>query len=387
MISYGAQSIDESDVDAVVAALQSDFLTQGPVVSEFESDLVQNTGASYVVACSSATAALHALCLSLDFSVDTTVWVSGISFVASANCARYCGANVDFVDIDSSTFNICPVALEEKLEATSVANHPDYLIVVHMAGEVCELKALSDLAYRYNFSIIEDASHALGASYLGDNVGNCRYSIATVFSFHPVKMITTAEGGAITTNSESLAHKVRQAISHGITRYDAEFEADCPDPWHYEQKFLGFNYRLSEIHAALGRSQLAKLPSFLARRQKLASIYANELNLRPDFFHIQTVRSSVDCSYHLFIATVNFGLAGKTRVDLYQFLKSSGIMLNLHYRPIYRQPYYYNTGLYTPLSGCERYAASAFTLPLHANLLEKQVLYVVSRLKTFFEFL
>jgi len=282
MIPYGRQDITQADIDAVVGVLQSDFLTQGPMVPRFEQCVAQHVGASHALAMNSATSALHVACLALGLGSGDWLWTTPITFVASANCGLYCGARVDFVDIDPRTYNLCPHALERKLEqAEREGKLPKVVVPVHLCGQPCDMQAIHALAQRYGFKIIEDASHAIGGKYQGEFIGNGRYSDITVFSFHPVKIITTAEGGMALTNDGELAGRMALLRSHGITRDPAQMTHEVDGPWYYQQIDLGFNYRMTELQAALGVTQMARLDQFVARRHLLARRYDDLLSELP----------------------------------------------------------------------------------------------------------
>ncbi|MCR3892856.1 UDP-4-amino-4,6-dideoxy-N-acetyl-beta-L-altrosamine transaminase [Aeromonas caviae] len=362
MIPYGRQSITDEDIEAVVAVLKSDYLTQGEVVPAFEQGLADYCQAPHVIACSNGTTALHLACAALELGADDWVWVSAISFVASANCARYCGAQVDFVDVEPETGNLCVAALREKLQRVQGTSHqPKALVAVHLAGQPCDLAEIGALCRQYGVHLIEDACHALGASYQGQPIGSCAHSDMTVFSFHPVKPITTGEGGAITTRSAALAAKLRLYRSHGITRDPAQLSAPSPGGWYYEQQVLGFNYRLTDIQAALGASQLRRLPQFIAQRQQLATRYDELLTRLP----VQPLRQMDDrrSGYHLYVVRV----ADRDRV--FAQLREAGIGVNVHYMPIPAQPYYRELG-HDPAAypGAQAYYRQAVSLPLYPAL-------------------
>lgn len=362
MIPYGRQSITDEDIDAVVAVLKSDYLTQGQMVPAFEQGLADYCQAPHVIACSNGTTALHLACAALELGADDWVWVSAISFVASANCARYCGAQVDFVDVEPETGNLCVAALREKLQGVQGSpRQPRALVAVHLAGQPCDLAEIDALCRQYGVHLIEDACHALGASYQGDPIGSCAHSDMTVFSFHPVKPITTGEGGAVTTRSAELAAKLRLYRSHGITRDPEQLSAPTPGGWYYEQQVLGFNYRLTDIQAALGSSQLRRLPLFIDLRQQLAARYDALLTRLP----VQPLRQRDDRSsgYHLYVIRV----ADRDRV--FAQLREAGIGVNVHYMPIPAQPYYRGLG-HDPADypGAQAYYRQAISLPLFPAL-------------------
>ena len=362
MIPYGRQSITDADIEAVVTVLKSDYLTQGEAVPAFEQGLADYCQVPHVVACSNGTTALHLACAALELTPQDRVWVSAVSFVASANCARYCGAQVEFVDVEPDTGNISVRALQKKLDlATRQQALPKALIAVHLAGQPCDLKEISALCRDHGIQLIEDACHALGARYLDAPIGNCAYSDMTVFSFHPVKPITTGEGGAVTTRNEKLAAKLRLYRSHGITREPDELQQASPGGWYYEQQVLGFNYRLTDLQAALGLSQLARLDSLITSRQELAARYDTLLAKLP----LKPLRQGADrtSGYHLYVIQV------AERDKLFARLRAAGIGVNVHYIPIPAQPYYRELGqdpAHYP--GAQRYYQQAISLPLFPDL-------------------
>lgn len=362
MIPYGRQSISQADIDAVVEVLKSDFLTQGPVVPRFEQAVADYCGAKFGVAVNSGTAALHIACLALGVGHGDWVWTSPISFVASANCALYCGAQVDFVDIEPDTGNMCAVELERKLIAAKAEGKlPKVVIPVHFAGLPCDMKEIHRLGQEYGFRIIEDACHALGARYHDEPTGNCRYSDITVFSFHPVKIITTGEGGMAMTNDPAIAKTMRMLRSHGITREPEDFINEPDGPWYYEQQMLGFNYRMSDIQAALGLSQLNQLELFLAKRRQIAARYQAELP-RPSL-EVLANRDNRLSAWHLFVIQV----PAVCRRAQFEQLKVHGLGVNVHYIPIGHQPYHAGT--------CEKatlFYERLITLPLYPALLEHE---------------
>jgi UDP-4-amino-4,6-dideoxy-N-acetyl-beta-L-altrosamine transaminase len=362
MIPYGRQDISEADIQAVVEVLRSDWLTQGPVVPAFEKALAERCAARHAVAVNSGTSALHLACLALDVGPGDRVWTSAITFVASANCARYCGAEVDLVDIDARTYNMSVDALTSKLQRAQRENKlPKVVIPVHLCGQPCDMAAIHALAERYGFRIIEDASHALGSRYRGEPVGNGRYSDITVLSFHPVKIITSGEGGAVLTNDPQLASRVRRLRTHGITREPSEM-AHVPDgPWYYEQLELGLNYRMTDVHAALGLSQMRRLDEFLERRKRVAARYDEQLAKLPVLTPWQ--HPDGDSAWHLYVVRV------KNRRAVFERLRSAGIGVNLHYIPVYRHPYYERGGFRrADFPEAERYYAEAMTLPIFPTL-------------------
>lgn len=387
MIPYGKQQITQDDIDSVVKVLQSDFLTQGPQVPLFESKLRQVTEASYAVAVNSATSALHLACLALDVGPGDIVWTSPITFVASANCALYCGASVDFVDIDIDTVNISVTALEEKLaEASKLGRLPKVIIVVHMAGQSCDMANIYRLALNYGIKIVEDASHAIGAKYQGKPVGCCQFSDISIFSFHPVKIITTAEGGAALTNNSELAERLALYRSHGITRNtDVMTEASHGD-WYYQQLALGLNYRMTELQAALGNSQITRLTHFVAQRNKIAGRYNDSLS----GMALTTPRVNTECysAFHLYIIQLQ-GEAGdalvKERKRVFDAMREKQIGVHVHYIPVHLQPYYQGLGFKSgDFPNAEDYYRRALSIPIFHDMTEEMQYRVVMSLKDVF---
>ncbi|WDT87148.1 UDP-4-amino-4,6-dideoxy-N-acetyl-beta-L-altrosamine transaminase [Alteromonas sp. 009811495] len=380
MIPYGRQHLDESDIKAVLDTLKSDWLTQGPAIPKFESAFADYCSASYAVAVNSATSALHIACLALGVGPGDCVWTSPNSFVASSNCALYCGAGIDFVDIDLQTGNMCVDALKYKLENAEANNClPKVVIPVHFAGQPCDMAQIRALSKRYGFFVIEDASHAVGARYQDKSVGSCEFSDICVFSFHPVKIITTMEGGMALTNSMELADKMRMLRSHGITNDPAMMTEDSHGPWYYQQITLGFNYRMTDVEAALGLSQLDKLDTFVEKRNALAAYYDKSLcdqaNIAPLIQHNDTYSS-----YHLYVVRVK-SLDSTTHTTLVTQLRESGIFAHVHYIPIHLQPYYQNLGFKKgDYPNAERYYQQAITLPMFPDLSENDVASIVSTL-------
>lgn len=362
-LPYGRQHVTGEDVEAVLSVLTSDWLTQGPMVPAFEAAVAERCGAGHAVAVNSATSALHVACLALGVTAGDWVWTTPITFVASANCARYCGAEVDFVDIDPSSYNLCPRALADKLARARAGNQalPKVVIAVHFAGEPCDMVALGALADEYDFRLIEDASHAIGAWCGDERVGECRHSDIAVFSFHPVKIVTSAEGGVAVCASELLAERMRHARSHGVVRGGARHEAE---PWTYEQQTLGYNYRMTDLQAALGVSQLARLDQYIAHRHQLAERYDAHL---AEFDLILPSRSPANrSSLHLYPVQVSREPAdGSARRAVYHALRAADIGVNVHYIPVHTQPYYRARGhARDPLLNATEYYARAVTLPL-----------------------
>lgn len=380
MIPYGRQVITQLDIDAVVAVLRSDFLTQGPQVPLLECGLAEYCGASHAVAVNSATSALHIACLALGLSKGDWLWTTPTTFVASANCALYCGAKVDFVDIDPQTSNLNPQALEQKLIiAEREGRLPKIVIPVHLCGRPCDMRAIHALSKRFGFKIIEDASHAIGSRYRNEPVGNCRYSDITVFSFHPVKIITTAEGGAALTNNAELASKMALLRSHGITR-EPEQMVDTPDgPWYYEQITLGFNYRMTDLQAALGVSQMARIDAFVAQRHQIAAKY-NKLFVE---LPVQVPAHDQDYSaLHLYVIRLKLDLISRTHRDVFVALREQGIGVNLHYIPVHTHPYYREMGFAMgDFPEAERYYREAISLPIYPGLSDEDVTKVVNAVK------
>ena len=377
-IPYGRHDINQTDIDAVNAVLKSDFLTQGSRVPEFEGVISKFCGAQYSVAVNSATSALHIACLSLEIGVGDCVWTSPITFVATANCVLYCGATVDFVDIDPVTYNLSVDRLAEKLsEAKKVGQLPKAVIAVHFAGQSCDMLGIHTLSLQYGFTIIEDASHAIGGKYKSEQIGNCRYSDITVFSFHPVKIITTGEGGMATTNNKNLATRMRQLRSHGIVSLESELQpSDKTEIWNYQQIGLGFNYRLTDIQAALGISQMQRLEEFIAKRHAIAQIYNQLLSALPVQIPVQHPDNY--SSYHLYVIRLRTQSRNRTQREVYDSLRAANIQVNLHYIPVYRQPYYERFGFSRGYClEAERYYSEAITIPIYSALSEMQQTRVV----------
>ncbi|MDO4658528.1 UDP-4-amino-4,6-dideoxy-N-acetyl-beta-L-altrosamine transaminase [Kingella sp. (in: b-proteobacteria)] len=385
MIPYGKQTISEADIAAVVRVLQSDYLTQGSQVPAFESSLKNYCGAAHAVAVCNATAALHIACQALGLGKGDILWTTPITFVASANCALYCGATVDFVDIDPHTLNLSIPRLAEKLAAAQVSGClPKIVIPVHLCGESCDMAALHQLSQQYGFKIIEDASHAVGASYQGGKVGNCRYSDITVFSFHPVKIITTAEGGACLTNSPELANTLARLRSHGITRNPDEMTHEPDGAWYYQQIELGYNYRMTELQAALGVSQMMRLDEFVARRHALAERYDALLADLP--LTLPHRNPNNRSALHLYPVQVQ-PESGKTRQQVFDYLRAHGIGANVHYIPVHTQPYYRQRFGFAhgDFPAAEAYYARTISLPLYFSLSEDEQDSVVATLKQAFQ--
>lgn len=376
-IPYARQNISEEDIEEVIKVLKSDYLTQGPKVPEFESAIQKYCGSSYAVAVNSGTSALHISYLCLGVGIGDYVWTSPITFVATANAALYCGAKIDFVDIDPVTSNMCPKKLEEKLiKAEKNGLLPKVVVPVHLAGQPTHLKEIYELSQKYSFKVVEDASHAIGAKYGDKSVGACEFSDITVFSFHPVKIITSGEGGMAVTNNLEYAEKMSMLRSHGITR-DPSFMSNQPDGgWYYEQIELGFNYRMTDIQAALGISQLKKIDSFVKERHKISTIYNDNINFEGLDLPIDAKGSY--SSKHLFVIQVN-EKASYNRKQLHEKFSQEGIGVNVHYRPVYKQEFYeqfqYNSLDYV---ASEKYYKTSLSIPLYVGLTDDQIEQVIN---------
>ena len=382
MIPYGRQDINQADIDAVNAVLHSDYLTQGSVVPEFEKAVLTYCGTQYAVAVNSATSALHIACLALGVGKGDIVWTSPITFVASANCALYCGGAVDFVDIDPQTYNISLNRLKEKLvHAEKAGKLPKVVIPVHLCGQPCDMEKIHVLSQQFGFKIIEDASHAIGGRYNDEPIGSCRYSDITVFSFHPVKIITTGEGGMAVTNDLQLSKRMRLLRSHGITSDASDMQPrPSEELWNYQQIDLGFNYRMTDIHAALGLSQMQRLEEFVAKRHNIAKRYDNLLSDMQVLTPWQ--HSNGYSSYHLYIIRLKLDEIKKTHRQVYDALRAAGILVNLHYIPVYRQPYYEMMGF--KLGYCtqaELFYSEAISIPMYTGLTEDEQNYVVAEIE------
>ena len=381
MIPYGRQSISEADIEAVVEVLRSDFLTQGPVVPAFEEAVASQCGADYGVAANSATSALHLACLALGVGPGDSVWTSPLTFVASANAALYCGAAVDFVDIDERTYNMCPLRLEEKLDrAAEAGTLPKLIIPVHLAGQSCDMAAIHTAASRHGVRIIEDASHAIGGSYRSEPVGGCKFSDVAVFSFHPVKIVTTGEGGMAMTNDYQLAELMGMDRTHGITRDPGRLQHDDVGPWYYEQQRLGFNYRMTDICAALGLSQLTRIEEFVARRREISAAYDaafEDLPVKTPWQHPDTASA-----WHLYVVRIDRPRIACSHRAIFDKLREAGVGVNLHYIPVYRQPYYRALGFgqgYCP--NAEAYYAEAISLPIYPSMTDEEQDFVIATMK------
>lgn len=372
MINYGRHEVTSADIEAVAEVLRSDFLTQGPVVPRFEERVAGHVGAEYAVAVNSATSALHLACLAMDLGPGDWLWTSPITFAASANCGLYCGARVDFVDIDPRTYNLCARSLEIRLEqAAAEGRLPKVVVPVHLAGQSCDMAAIHSLGRRYGFGIIEDASHAIGGRYRDEFIGNCRYSDITVFSFHPVKIITTAEGGMGLTNNVDLAQRMSLLRSHGITRDPSMMTHEPDGPWYYQQIELGYNFRMTEMQAALGISQLQRLDAYVARRHWLARRYDRLLAALP----IVTPWQHPDAysAMHLYIIRLKTAEIGDVHRRVFASLREQGIGVNLHYIPVHTHPYYRAMGFdIGNFPEAERYYTEAISLPMYPTMTEAQ---------------
>ncbi|WP_123311269.1 UDP-4-amino-4,6-dideoxy-N-acetyl-beta-L-altrosamine transaminase [Vibrio crassostreae] len=372
VIPYGKQDISQQDIDSVVDVLKSDFLTQGPQVPAFEKALTEHTGAQYALAVNSATSALHIACLALGLGEGDWLWTTPVTFVASANCGLYCGAKVDFVDINSATYNMCPKKLEQKLiTAKATGTLPKVVVPVHLCGQPCDMESIAKLAKEYGFKVIEDASHAIGGQYHEQPIGNCKYSDITVFSFHPVKIVTTAEGGAALTNQKELADKMALLRSHGITRDPEMMTEASHGGWYYQQVDLGFNYRMTELQAALGVTQMQRLDEFVAARHMLSKRYNQMLSELPLVLPYQL--ENTYSGLHLFVIRLKLDEISLTHKQVFDALRENGIGVNLHYIPVHTQPYYqamgYSEGNF-PES--ERYYQEAISLPMFHGMTEEQ---------------
>lgn len=380
MIPYGQHDISPEDIEAVVKVLQSDFLTQGPVAPEFEQSVAEKVGTNHALAVNSATSALHIACMSLDLGPSDWLWTSPNTFVASANCALYCGAKVDFVDIDPRTYNLCPLRLEDKLiEAEILGKLPKIVIPVHLAGQSCDMAAISALSQKYGFKIVEDASHAIGGRYRDEFIGCGKYSDITVFSFHPVKIVTSAEGGVALTESAELANRLALFRSHGVTRDPAQMTHSPKSPWYYEQIDLGYNYRMTELQAALGLSQLQRLDTYVTRRNQLARRYDQLLADLP----VTTPWRHPDCysAFHLYVIRLDLSRIKGTHRQVFEALRAQGIGVQLHYIPVHTHPYFLAMGFALgDFPEAERYYEEAISLPIYPALNEDQQAKVVHAL-------
>lgn len=381
MIRYGQQDITQADIDAVIGVLKSVNLTQGPNIPAFEQRVLAHTGARHAVAVNSATSALHIACLALELGPGDWLWTSPNTFVASANCALYCGAKVDFVDIDPRTYNLCPVQLEAKLQAAAKAGTlPKVVVPVHLSGQPCDMAAIHALGQRYGFRIIEDASHAIGATYKGEPVGSGRYSDITIFSFHPVKIITTAEGGMALTNDDALATRLGLLRSHGITRDPVLMTQAMDGPWYYQQVALGYNYRMTDIQAALGVSQMDRLVPYVKRRRDIAARYDDMLSALP--LTLPWQHPDGESAYHLYVIRLQLDKMQATHLQVFEALRAKDIMVNLHYIPVHTQPFYQGMGFRQgDFPQAEQYYREAISIPMHPTLTPEEQDFVVASIK------
>ncbi len=381
MIPYGRQDITQEDLASVVEVLQSDWLTQGPMVPQFEQSVMDKTGAKFAVAVNSATSALHLACLALGLGPNDWLWTSPNTFVASANCARYCGANVDFVDIDPATYNLSVDSLAQKLmQAEKLGKLPKIVVPVHFAGQSCNMKEIYALSQQYGFHIIEDASHAIGGKYNEKFIGNCEYSDITIFSFHPVKIITTCEGGMAVTNKANLFDDMQRLRSHGITRDAQKMQGVSQGPWYYEQLDLGFNYRMTDLQAALGVSQMSRLDKYIQRRQQIAAVYNQQLADLPLILPFQQAHFS--SAFHLYVVQVDPEQTKVNRENLFDSLREAQIGVNVHYIPVHTQPYYKNLGFKVgDFPQAEHYYNHAISIPMYATLTDQEQSHVINALR------
>ncbi|SCW96236.1 MULTISPECIES: UDP-4-amino-4,6-dideoxy-N-acetyl-beta-L-altrosamine transaminase [unclassified Pseudomonas] len=385
MIPYGRQSLDQADIDAVIAVLHSDWLTQGPTLERFEQAMALRCQAAHAVAVCNATAALHIACVAAGLGPGDRLWTTPNTFLASANCGRYCGAQVDFVDIDPPTWNLDAAALATKLEeAERDGRLPKVLVAVAFSGQSCDMRRIGQLSERYGFTVIEDASHAVGASYAGRPVGCGEFADMTVFSFHPVKIITSAEGGMVLTNRPDLAQRLQRLRSHGMTRDAGQMTEPSHGPWYYQQVELGFNYRMTDLQAALGLSQLNKLDGFIARRRELAARYHRLLGGLP--LTLPGLQPDAESAWHLYVVRLQLDAITLNHLQVFEGLRAAGIGVNLHYVPVHLQPYYRDLGFATgDFPQAERYYSEAISLPMFPSLSDEQQDYVVEQLRRLLE--
>jgi UDP-4-amino-4,6-dideoxy-N-acetyl-beta-L-altrosamine transaminase len=383
-IPYGKQDISEDDIQAVVDVLKSDWLTQGPTIEWFERMVADYCGAKYAVAVNSATSALHIACMAAGLQKGDWLWTSPNTFVASANCGLYCGAEVDFVDIDEKTYNMSSMSLVEKLRLRRAENKlPKVVIPVHFSGQSCDMAGISELSTEYGFTIIEDASHAVGGSYRNSKIGSCSYSDMTVFSFHPVKIITTGEGGMVLTNRQDLYEKLLRLRSHGITRNPDYMIGELDGPWYYQQVELGYNYRITDIQAALGSSQLKRIDEFVSRRVELAKRYTQELRDLPVTLPCQS--QDAHSAWHLYVIQIQLDKCKKSRRQIFEELRELGIGVNVHYIPVHMQPYYRSLGFKKgDFPNAEQYYEQAISIPMFYKLTDEEHAYTINCLKKVF---
>lgn len=382
-IPYGRQDISQADIDAVVEVLRSDWITQGPTIERFEKSVAEYCGAKYAVAVSSATAALHIACLAAGLGIGDILWTSPNTFVASANCGLYCGADVDFVDIDPHTYNLSVEVLEQKLTHAELEGKlPKVVVPVHLAGQSCEMERILALSRKYGFTILEDASHAIGARYQDNPVGSCLFSDMAVFSFHPVKIITTGEGGMVVTNREDLYEKLIRLRTHGITRNPELMQGESHGLWYYQQLELGFNYRITDIQAALGASQIQRLDEFVYRRRVLADHYNKMLANLPVTLPWQ--HPDTESSWHLYVIRLQLDKIAKTHRQVFEELRQARIGVNLHYIPVHTQPYYQKLGFNMgDFPESEKYYQEAISLPMYYGLSDENQERVVLELNNY----
>lgn len=379
-IPYGRQDINQADIQSVLEVLSSDWLTQGPAIARFEQTVADYCEVKYAITVSSATAALHIACLASGLGDRDLLWTSPNTFVASANCGLYCGAKVDFVDINPQTYNLSIDELEKKLiKAAKQRCLPKVLIPVHFAGQSCEMEKIFSLSQQYGFKVIEDASHAIGGKYQGKAIGCCEFSDMTVFSFHPVKIITTGEGGMILTNRQDLYEKLMRLRSHGITRNPDLMQGESHGAWYYQQLDLGFNYRMTDIQAALGTSQMQRLDEFVTRRRYLVQRYDRLLQDLPIILPYQ--HCDTESSWHLYVIRLNLGKINKTHRQIFEELRGAGIGVNLHYIPVHIQPYYQNLGFQSgDFPKAEKYYQNAISIPLYYGLTDQEQDEVITKM-------
>jgi UDP-4-amino-4,6-dideoxy-N-acetyl-beta-L-altrosamine transaminase len=381
MIRYGQQDITQADIDAVVSVMKSINLTQGPAITAFEQSVLAHTGAKHAVAVNSATSALHIACLALGLGPGDWLWTTPNTFVASANCALYCNAQVDFVDIDPLTYNLCPQKLEAKLvNAEKAGRLPKIVVPVHLTGQPCDMAAIHALSQRYGFKVIEDASHAIGGRYKDQAIGNCQYSDVTIFSFHPVKIVTTAEGGMAVTNDDNVAIQLGLLRSHGITRDPALMSQPLDGPWSYQQVALGFNYRMTDIQAALGVSQMTRLAQYVERRHEIADRYKKLLGNLPLTLPFQ--HADGYSAYHLYVIRLQLEKIQRSHLQVFEALRAKDIIVNLHYIPVHTQPYYQKMGFSVgDYPQAEQYYREAISIPMHPMLTDSELQFVADSLQ------
>ena len=379
-IPYGRQNINQQDIDAVISVLQSDWLTQGPAIARFENLVAEYCGVKYAVAVASATAGLHIACLAAGLSSGDRLWTVPNTFVASANCGLYCGAEVDFVDIDPQTYNLSIPALADKLALAAAGGKlPQVVVPVHFAGQSCDMKAIAELSQKYGFQVIEDAAHGIGGRYGDRPIGCCQFSDLTVFSFHPVKIITTAEGGMILTNRQDLYEQLIRLRSHGITRDPRFIQGDSPGPWYYQQLELGYHYRMTDLQAALGASQMERLDTFVKGRHELVARYnigLQDLPVTRPYQHPDTYSS-----WHLYVIRLQRHSINRSHREVFEALRTAGIGVNVHYIPVHTQPYYQQLGFKQgDFPESESYYQEAISLPLYYDLTQDNQNYVIKTL-------